>query len=79
MGTDADTGQFVVGSVRRWWRAVGGTAYPNAKRVLITADSGGSWRGRPLESHQVLIETISAVTGSSKLRGHCPRSGWRLT
>ena len=42
VGTDADTGQFVVESIRRWWRAVGGTAYPNAKRVLITADSGGS-------------------------------------
>jgi len=119
VGTDADTGQFAVESIRRWWHAVGGTAYPNAKRVLITADSGGSngsrlrlwktelasfaaetgleitvlhlppgtskwnrvehrlfsaitmnWRGRPLESHQVLIETISAVTTKTGLKVH---------
>jgi len=125
VGTDADTGQFAVESIRRWWHAVGGTAYPNAKRVLITADSGGSngsrlrlwktelasfaaetgleitvlhlppgtskwnrvehrlfsaitmnWRGRPLESHQVLIETISAVTTKTGLN-EPPRVGWR--
>jgi hypothetical protein len=119
VGTDADTGQFAVESIRRWWHAVGGTAYPNATRVLITADSGGSngsrlrlwktelasfaaetgleitvlhlppgtskwnrvehrlfsaitmnWRGRPLESHQVLIETISAVTTKTGLKVH---------
>jgi DDE family transposase len=119
VGTDADTGQFAVESIRRWWNAVGRTAYPNARRVLITADSGGSngsrlrlwktelasfaaetgleitvlhlppgtskwnrvehrlfsaitmsWRGRPLESHQVLIETISAVTTKTGLKVH---------
>ena len=42
LGTHADTGQFAVESIRRWWHAVGQTNYPAARRVLITADSGGS-------------------------------------
>jgi hypothetical protein len=42
VGTDADTGQFAVESIRRWWNQVGTLAYPNATKLLITADSGGS-------------------------------------
>src|SRR6266487_52581 len=117
VGTDADTGQFAVESIRRWWNTVGRSAYPHAARLLITADSGGSngsrlrlwktelaafagqaglevtvlhlppgtskwnkvehrlfshismnWRGRPLESHEVIIETISAVTTKTGLK-----------
>ena len=37
-----DTGQFAVASVRGWWRAEGRRLYPKAKRLLITADGGGS-------------------------------------
>ena len=42
IGTDHDTGQFAVASIRGWWRAEGRHLYPNAKRLLITADGGGS-------------------------------------
>jgi Rhodopirellula transposase DDE domain len=42
VGTDHDTGQFAVASIRGWWRAEGRGLYPKAKRLLITADSGGS-------------------------------------
>jgi hypothetical protein len=42
VGTDHDTGQFAVSSVRGWWRAEGKRLYPRAKRLLITADGGGS-------------------------------------
>jgi hypothetical protein len=42
VGTDADTGAVAVESLRRWWYTVGQAAYPNAARLLITADSGGS-------------------------------------
>jgi len=42
LGTDADTGQFAVESIRRWWHAVGQNKCPAARRVLNTADSGGS-------------------------------------
>ena len=42
VGTDHDTGQFAVASIRGWWRAEGRRLYPRAKRLLITADGGGS-------------------------------------
>jgi hypothetical protein len=111
VGTDADTGEFAVESIRRWWAKIGVVAYPEATRLLITADGGGSngarlrlwktqlaqlatetgleitvvhlppgtskwnkiehrmfsaitmnWRGRPLETHEVVVETIAATT-----------------
>jgi Rhodopirellula transposase DDE domain len=42
VGVDHDTAAFAVESIRRWWRWMGSPAYPKAKRLLITADSGGS-------------------------------------
>ena len=42
IGIDHDTGQFAVASIRGWWRAEGRHLYPDAKRLLITADGGGS-------------------------------------
>jgi DDE family transposase len=117
VGTDADTGVFAVESIRRWWTTIGSLAYPEAKRLLITADGGGSngsrlrlwktqlaelatqtglqitvchlppgtskwnkiehrmfsaitmnWRGRPLETHEVVVETIAATTTTTGLR-----------
>jgi hypothetical protein len=111
VGTDHDTAAFAVESIRRWWTAMGQAAYPRARRLLITADAGGSnsyrirawkaelaafaleaglavtvchfppgtskwnkiehrlfshitmnWRGRPLTSHEVIVNTIAATT-----------------
>jgi transposase len=42
VGIDHDTAEFAVESIRRWWRSMGCKAYPDATRLLITADSGGS-------------------------------------
>jgi hypothetical protein len=42
IGIDHDTGQFAVASIRGWWRAEGRRLYRNPKRLLITADGGGS-------------------------------------
>lgn len=42
VGTDHDTATFAVASIQAWWRAEGQYAYPKAKRLLITADAGGS-------------------------------------
>lgn len=42
VGTDHDTGEFAVASIRGWWQAEGRHLYPNAKKLLITADGGGS-------------------------------------
>ncbi|MGW9033150.1 ISAzo13 family transposase [Streptomyces sp. NPDC055722] len=111
VGCDHDTAAFAVASIRRWWTSVGQAEYPQARRLLITADSGGSngyrtkawktelaalaaetgleitvchlppgtskwnkvehrlfshitlnWRGRPLTSHEVIVQSIAATT-----------------
>ena len=42
VGIDHDTAQFAAASIGRWWREMGSQRYPRAKRLLITADGGGS-------------------------------------
>ena len=117
VGTDHDTAAFAVESVRRWWTAAGHSEYLRARRLLITADAGGSngyrtrawkaelaalavetgleitcchfppgtskwnkvehrlfshitmnWRGRPLTSHEVIVQTIAATTTRAGLQ-----------
>ena len=119
VGTDHDTASFAVATLRRWWDAVGSHLYPAAKRLLISADSGGSngyrvrlwkaelqrfanatgievtvchlppgtsnwnkiehrlfsyitmnWRGRPLVSHEVILQLIGATTTRTGLQVH---------
>jgi hypothetical protein len=116
VGVDHDTAEFAVESIRRWWRWMARRSYPKARRLLITADSGGSngarvrlwkwelqqladetglaisvchfppgtskwnkiehrlfsfisqnWRGKPLISHQVIIDLIAATTTTTGL------------
>jgi hypothetical protein len=52
VGVDHDTAEFAVETLRRWWHHMGHEAYPQATRLLITADGGGSngsrcrlWKG----------------------------------
>jgi transposase len=120
VGVDKDTAAFAVESIRRWWKTMGKKVYPRAKRLLITADSGGSngsrvrlwkvelqklsnetglsisvchfppgtskwnkiehrlfsfisqnWRGKPLISHEVIVELISATTTKTGLGVEC--------
>jgi hypothetical protein len=58
VGTDHDTGAFAVASIRGWWRAEGRRLYPDADRILITADGGGSngWR---LRLWKVALQTFA--------------------
>src|SRR6516225_8458923 len=119
VGTDRNTAEFAVESIRRWWKARGSGDYPAARRLLITADAGGSngyrtrawkaglaglaaetgleitcchfppgtskwnkiehrlfsaitmnWRGRPLASHEVIVNTIAATTTATGLTVH---------
>jgi hypothetical protein len=134
VGTDHDTAVFAAESVRRWWRQVGADAYPHARRLLVTADSGGSngsrlrlwkaelarfadetgltitvthlppgtskwnkiehrlfshismnWRGRPLTSHEVVVNTIAAtitrtgLTVKAALDDNAYPTGLRIT
>jgi hypothetical protein len=42
LGTSHDTSAFACDSVRLWWARQGRAAYPNAKRLLVLCDGGGS-------------------------------------
>jgi len=42
VGIDHDTAEFAVESIRRWWREMGAATYHKARRLMITADCGGS-------------------------------------
>jgi Rhodopirellula transposase DDE domain len=117
VGVDHDTAAFAAQSIRRWWESMGAKAYPEARKLLITADSGGSngarvrlwklelqkladetgleisvchlppgtskwnkiehrlfsfisqnWRGKPLVSHQVIVNLIAATTTKTGLQ-----------
>ena len=117
VGVDHDTAAFAVESIRRWWRTMGQPLYPDATRLLITADAGGSngyrlrlwklelqkladetglevavchfppgtskwnkiehrlfsaitqnWRGKPLVSHEVVVNLIGATTTKTGLK-----------
>ncbi|MFJ5532670.1 ISAzo13 family transposase [Streptomyces sp. NPDC093261] len=119
VGTDHDTAAFAVEAIRRWWNSQGRGAYPYSRRLLITADAGGSngyrtrawkaelaalaletglqitvchfppgtskwnkvehrlfshitmsWRGRPLTSHEVIVNSIAATTTRTGLTVH---------
>lgn len=120
VGIDHDTAAFAVESIRRWWYALGKPRYRAAKRLLITADCGGSngvrvrlwkvelqkladelgiaitvthlppgtskwnriehrlfafitqnWRGKPLVSHEVIVQLIGNTTTKSGLNVVC--------
>ena len=42
VGITHDTAEFAVEAIRRWWHRLGMKRYQNPRRLLITADSGGS-------------------------------------
>jgi hypothetical protein len=42
IGISHDTAEFAVAAIHRWWERLGRRRYPQARRLLITADSGGS-------------------------------------
>ncbi len=122
VGQDHDTATFAVESLRRWWQGDGRVAYPEADRLLICCDGGGSngyrlrlwkyelgrfatetgvaitvchlppgtskwnriehrlfshismnWRGRPLTSHEVIVDLIGATTTKKGLQVHAQR------
>ncbi len=62
VGTDHDTAEFAVATIRRWWRQMGHRAYPNARELLITADSGGS-NGSHSRLWKVALQNFANETG----------------
>ncbi len=62
IGTDHDTAAFAVASIRRWWEARGWHDYPRARRLLITADGGGS-NGYRTRGWKTQLASLAAETG----------------
>jgi transposase len=62
VGVDHDTAEFAVETVRRWWRHMGREVYPKAKRLLITADGGGS-NGSRCRLWKVELQRLADETG----------------
>jgi hypothetical protein len=71
VGVDHDTCVFAVESIRRWWRSRGHGDYPQATRLLITADAGGSngYRHRVWKSE---LAALAAETGLQITVCHFP-------
>lgn len=71
VGIDHDTAAFAVQSIRRWWRTMGRRAYPKAKSLLITADSGGS-NGSRTRLWKWELQRLADQTGLSISVNHFP-------
>ncbi len=76
VGTDHDTAEFAVETIRRWWLAMGRKKHPKAKKLLITADGGGSngsrnklWKTelqKLADEHSMEISVCHFPPGTSK-------------
>jgi hypothetical protein len=71
VGTDHDTAAFAVESIRRWWNAAGRTDYPHARRLLITADAGGS-NGYRTRAWKAELAALAVQTGLEITVCHFP-------
>jgi hypothetical protein len=71
VGIDADTAAFAVESIRRWWQRLGKARYPDAKRLLITADCGGS-NGARVHLWKTELQRFANQTGLAVTVVHLP-------
>ena len=71
VGDTADTAEFAVESVRRWWNQMGRARFPNATRLLITADAGGS-NGYRVRAWKAELAKFAAETGLAVTVCHYP-------
>jgi transposase len=71
VGIDHDTAKFAAAAIRRWWRKMGVKRFPNAKRLLITADGGGS-NGSRCRLWKVALQDVADKTGLELSVCHLP-------
>ena len=62
VGVDHDTAEFAVQSIKRWWLEMGQPLYKKAKRLLITADCGGS-NGNRLRLWRLQLQQLADELG----------------
>lgn len=71
IGISSDTAEFAVEAIRRWWRELGQERYTNPRRVLITADSGGS-NGHRNRLWKLELQRLANETGMTIEVCHYP-------
>lgn len=71
VGITHETAEFAVESIRRWWRLLGRKAYPQARRLLICADAGGS-NGSRLRAWKVHLQSLADRLGMAVTVCHYP-------
>ena len=71
VGTDHDTSAFAVESIRQWWNTMGKMAYQDARKLLITADSGGS-NGYRVRLWKVELQKLADESGLEISVSHFP-------
>ena len=71
VGQDGDTAAFAVETIRRWWHTMGARAYPEAAKLLITADAGGS-NGYRLRLWKAELARLADETGLAITVTHMP-------
>jgi len=71
VGTDHDTAEFAVETIRRWWQHMGREHYPDAAELLITADGGGS-NGYRLRLWKFALQRFADTTGLTVRVCHFP-------
>ena len=71
VGTDHDTGEFAVASIRGWWHFEGRRIYRDAATLLITADGGGS-NGSRLRLWKLELQRLADQTGLTISVCHFP-------
>jgi hypothetical protein len=62
VGINHDTARFAVASIRRWWQEMGRQRFPNASRLLVMADGGGSNSSRN-RLWKVALQELADETG----------------
>ena len=72
VGSDHDTATFAVETIRRWWRWMGQAAYPEARRLLITADAGGGSNGARLRLWKLELQKLADESGLRMAVCHFP-------
>ena len=71
VGIDHDTSVFAVATIEKWWQQMGKDKYPDARRILITADGGGSNGHRPW-LWKFELARLAAATGMEITVCHYP-------
>ncbi len=77
VGTDHETAAFAVNTLRTWWNTCGRHTYPEADRLLITADSGGANgnRRRTWKTELAALAECCSTSTAPTRRTRASRSG----